>query len=664
MTKRKEPGQKVDPPNNQANSKHRKNNLINIDETTFKNLFNKINSCVAVYKAVDNGKDFIFIDFNRAAEMVDSIKKKDLIGRKVTEVFPMVKDFGLFKIFQKVWKTGNPQHHPISLYKDNRIIGWRENYVYKLPSGKIVAVYENKTKEKQAKQKLIESEHMYKSLFRYSNDAIFTHDTNGKILDVNEKACELLKYSKKELLKKNIIDLHPPEMREVLKDTFKKEHRNRHGDITETQLLCKDKSRIDVEVSFSILNFEKEIFLGIVRDVSERHKNEMLLKNQNKFLNTVFESIINPFCVIDVKTYEAVKYNSAISKKSNTPQYCYTLLHNKKKPCNMLSLECPIDKIVQTKKPIIIEHIHYDKNKNEKFYEMHCHPILDEKGNVIQIIEYILDTTLKKKMNIELAKRVHEKTKEAQQIQTQLFHTSKLATLGEMATGIAHEINQPLNGISLTIENIKALKEKNKLTSRQIDKCLRDLKYSIKRMSNIIKHIRTFARQDDLPCTSVNVNDTIESALDLLGEQLRLHEITVIKKLENNLPIIIAEPFQLEQVWINLISNARDAVEMKSSKINSKNLIENEYVKEINISSTVKNSKIIIKFTDNGNGISNDIINKVFEPFFTTKEVGKSSGLGLSISYGIIESHKGKIKINSQKGTKTTVTIKFPVPKN
>ena len=123
-------------------------------EAKFRELFNNMSSGVAIYEAKDNGNNFIFKDFNEAAERIDNIKKEDIIGKSVLEVFPGVKEFGLFDVFKRVWETGKPEDHPISLYKDQRISGWRENYVYKLPSGEIVAVYEDITDRKQIEEKL------------------------------------------------------------------------------------------------------------------------------------------------------------------------------------------------------------------------------------------------------------------------------------------------------------------------------------------------------------------------------------------------------------------------------------------------------------------------------------------------------------------------------
>jgi PAS domain S-box-containing protein/putative nucleotidyltransferase with HDIG domain len=144
------------------------NRAIQEGENRFRGLFNNMSSGVAIYEVKDNGKDFIIKDFNQAAEKIEKVKKKDIIGKSVLKVFPGVKDFGLFKVFQEVYKTGKPQHHPISLYKDQKITGWRENYIYKLPSGEIAAVYDDITERKQAedtiKRQLAEITHYYKNI--------------------------------------------------------------------------------------------------------------------------------------------------------------------------------------------------------------------------------------------------------------------------------------------------------------------------------------------------------------------------------------------------------------------------------------------------------------------------------------------------------------------
>ncbi|MFX1445162.1 MAG: ATP-binding protein [Promethearchaeota archaeon] len=138
--------------------------IMKSSEEKFRELFNHMSSGVAVYEAIKNGIDFIFKEFNLAGEKIDNIKKSEIIGKSVLEVFPGVKKFGLFDVFQRVWKTGKPEYHPITLYEDDRIKGWRENYVYKLSSGEIVAVYDDITEKMITLQKLKESEKHLKKL--------------------------------------------------------------------------------------------------------------------------------------------------------------------------------------------------------------------------------------------------------------------------------------------------------------------------------------------------------------------------------------------------------------------------------------------------------------------------------------------------------------------
>jgi len=266
------------------------------------------------------------------------------------------------------------------------------------------------------------------------------------------------------------------------------------------------------------------------------------------------------------------------------------------------------------------------------------------------------------KMNEELERRIDERSKELSQTQSQLFQTSKLATLGEMSAGLAHEINQPLGGIALVAMNLRKLHERNRLDDEELLSGLRDIDASVKRMTKIIQHIRTFARQEALKFVEVEINGTIDSALSLLAEQLRLHQIEIELHLDPEGVRVAGEPYQLEQVWINLISNARDAVDEKYLQMKTNRTLPEGYKKTIKIATKYneETGSAEVCFTDNGLGISDENIKRVLEPFFTTKEVGKSTGLGLSISYGIIENHKGSINIESQEGETTSVIITLP----
>ncbi|MBF0492528.1 MAG: hybrid sensor histidine kinase/response regulator, partial [Deltaproteobacteria bacterium] len=243
--------------------------------------------------------------------------------------------------------------------------------------------------------------------------------------------------------------------------------------------------------------------------------------------------------------------------------------------------------------------------------------------------------------------------------QTQLFQTAKLATLGEMSTGMAHEMNQPMAGISLAVTTIKKLKEKNRLTDEELASALKDIENSVTRCTKIIRHVRAFARQEALKFTEVDVNETVSSALMLLAEQLKLRGIEVTQSLASTLPKIQGEPYQLEQVWINMISNARDALEERETESKANN--ETNYHMQLSLSTQLEGERIVVEITDNGIGMTEEVKKKVFEPFFTTKPVGKGTGLGMSIVYGILESHQAKTEIKSElkKGTSMAVSLRL-----
>ncbi|MBF0484653.1 MAG: response regulator [Candidatus Omnitrophica bacterium] len=280
--------------------------------------------------------------------------------------------------------------------------------------------------------------------------------------------------------------------------------------------------------------------------------------------------------------------------------------------------------------------------------------------------ELKISSEIMSKMNEELERRIEDRSRELSQTQAQLFQTSKLATLGEMSAGLAHEINQPLGGIALICTNMKKFIERGKSSDSMILKDIADIEKSITRITRVINHMRTFARQDALKFISVDVVETINSALTLMGEQLRLHEVEVVQDFDNDIPKIIGEPFQIEQVWINLISNARDSMDEKGMKIQDGRIpFSGAYQKKltIKVACDAARENLQIFFTDTGMGISDEKKKKIFEPFFTTKEVGKGSGLGLSITYGIIESHLGKIEAQGPEGEGVTFVISFPLNK-
>jgi PAS domain S-box-containing protein len=240
--------------------------------------------------------------------------------------------------------------------------------------------------------------------------------------------------------------------------------------------------------------------------------------------------------------------------------------------------------------------------------------------------------------------------------ETQLIQAGKMTTLGVMAAGMAHEINQPLNVIQVCAEFfLKMLNRGQPIADEDLRTMAKDIVASVERATGVIKHVRDFARQSDVVKSKININDPIRDVFKVLGNQLKVHEIEVELDLEQDIPAIMAEHNRLEQVFINLVTNAIDAMDEKSS------LPEHRHApKKLTIKSFAQNGHVRVDVSDTGIGMSEETKNKILTPFFTTKKVGKGTGLGVSISYGIIKDCDGAIEIESEIGAGTTFRLLFP----
>ncbi len=256
---------------------------------------------------------------------------------------------------------------------------------------------------------------------------------------------------------------------------------------------------------------------------------------------------------------------------------------------------------------------------------------------------------------------VEQKTHELDRQNIQLIQSSKLATLGEMATGIAHELNQPLSGIRMRAQLVGRTLECDSFDLAQLTQTQREIIELVDRISHIINHMRIFARQDQQCFAPFDLRQSIEGALSLLGEQLRIHNVEVVTDIDNDPPLVLGEPLQIEQVILNLVSNARDAMDARHDH-ELRTMGRREHHKRLRIVlDRPAANEARLRIIDNGTGMSQDTVARIFDPFFTTKPVGRGTGLGLSISYGIISSHNGRIEADSTPGTGTTFSVWLPV---
>jgi PAS domain S-box-containing protein len=274
------------------------------------------------------------------------------------------------------------------------------------------------------------------------------------------------------------------------------------------------------------------------------------------------------------------------------------------------------------------------KSGKEKLISWHNSVIRNENGKIIGILRSGEDITELKLM---------EEERKSLERKAQL--SSRLASVGELASGVAHEINNPLTAV---IGYSQFLLDK-KDVPRDVQKDLKAINEGAQRVSGIVKRLLAFARQTKPVRTHVDINSLISDILELRYYYLKANNITITTALDPALPIIMADAAQLQQVFLNLIVNAE--TEMKQARNKGKLLIKTERV----------NGNIHISFKDNGPGIPEANLQKIFDPFFTTREVGEGTGLGLSVCYGIVKEHDGRIWAESEPGKGATFVVELPI---
>jgi C4-dicarboxylate-specific signal transduction histidine kinase len=248
----------------------------------------------------------------------------------------------------------------------------------------------------------------------------------------------------------------------------------------------------------------------------------------------------------------------------------------------------------------------------------------------------------------ETTQEMERREQELREKQEQLIQAGKLATLGELTTGVAHELNNPLNNIGLFVGNVIDYVRMGEVDNERMLRDLEKVVDQVKKATEIITHLRTFGRAAPVSVEPVAINDVIERALSLTQEQLRLRQIDIEVNLCAEAPVVLGNAIQLEQVFINLLTNARDA------------LAEAEQ-RTIAIECSVDGGLVVIIFRDTGPGIPPGLEQRIFDPFFTTKEVGTGTGLGLSITYGIIKDHGGSILVEDGSGKGACFRIELPL---
>ncbi len=252
-------------------------------EVKFQVLFDNVSSGVAIYETKNDGQDFYFMDFNRAAEEIEHIKKEELIGKNVKDVFPGVEKFGILDVFRRVYKTGIPEHLPVSIYKDERIAGWRENYVYRLPSGLIVAVYDDISARKHTELAAQMTDQCFRAIADYTYDWELWISPTGRVLWTNPAAERVTGYSVREIMSMPDFPgtIVYEQDRERMVRAFHSAINGSTGNDVEFRIVRKNGEITWVAVSWQPIYDDKGLSLGhreSIRDISERKEAQLKLE--------------------------------------------------------------------------------------------------------------------------------------------------------------------------------------------------------------------------------------------------------------------------------------------------------------------------------------------------------------------------------------------------
>jgi PAS domain S-box-containing protein len=504
---------------------------------------------------------------------------------------------------------------------------------------------EERTKE------LKDSREKFRLLFTFLNSilnsateyAIIALDLHGNILEFNKGAENIFGWKREEVVdKQNISIMDAPEDRNknIYKDIVS---RIKKKGVYEQDIyrVRKDGSRFPSYTNITLIQNPSDGvagFVEIVRDITQSKNLERELRETKDFLSNIMESSVDGIITTDLKgkiTYENRGMEDMMGFKKEEVigmHICNFYAEGIGQARRIMDL---LRKQSRTE--------NYEINVLRKDGEVRSimtslFMLRDEEGNDIGTAGIFKDISERKILEAKL-----------KYAQGRLVEASKLRALGELVAGVAHEINNPL----MASQTILHVILKNASPDSRDRERLELIRKCNDRIEKIVEHLREFSRETNPEFREVDINIPIQNALMMTSQQLMNHNIDVVKNLSNNLPMISADASQLEQVFLNLISNARDAMEDKEE--NKLLTITSTYTEEDGI------PYVEVSFRDTGVGIPEENIEKILEPFFSTKPVGKGTGLGLSLCFGIIESHGGRLDIHSKVGEGTEMKIIIPV---
>ncbi|MEK7713596.1 MAG: PAS domain S-box protein, partial [Deltaproteobacteria bacterium] len=486
------------------------------------------------------------------------------------------------------------------------------------------------------------SEERYKDLIENSPEMIHSVDSNRFFVGVNKTELDILGYTLDEMKQKRIEDIMHEEFKYQGISHIKKA-REKGVSTIEGQFITKDSRRIDVEITatafYHPITGEFVRTRAFVRDITDRKKLEMQLKEHHEILEQKVQDRTR-------ELKETKDYLENLLETANdviytlTPDGVVTYVNKKIEEWgytkdeligkSFLTVFSKVHKGERFKKTVQdgikqtygVELV--SKTGEPKYAILSISPIRGNKGIITEVLGIAKDITDQK------------------MLEKQVADTEKMSAIGQLAAGVAHEVNNPLGGILNCLYNLR----KNEFSEEKEEEYYRAMEDGIHRVKKIVSQLLDFSQQHEPEFTYVDVNSLVEDVFFLMNCTFSKNGISFKKKLSPRLPRLLIDKHKISQVLTNILINAVQATKEKG---------------QITVRTTQKEGWCIIDIADSGPGIPEDIFPRIFDPFFTTKDVGEGTGLGLSVSRGIIEMHNGKIDVKSTAGVGAIFTIKLPL---
>jgi PAS domain S-box-containing protein len=488
---------------------------------------------------------------------------------------------------------------------------------------------------------IVEAEKKIDLLTELTQEGILMVDEDQRILFANSRMADIVGRTKEELMGKGLDEILSPQHHRMAADLARMVQ---EGYQEESQF-CSTLDRPDLEgesrvfeTTMAASRIGKNILTCLyLRDLTYRIKIHEQLQKINIFLNNIIRCSVDGIVVVDTKGSPLIfsegaerilgyKAGEIIANKESFRRF-YPIELAREMKRRMLSDEYgPPDRLNT------MQISFYNKNGEEIPVNFSA-AIIREKGREVGSVGIFSDLREHLKMR-----------KELEESRIQLMQAEKIASLGRLAAGVAHEINNPLAGILIYAEILHRDMEEDDAGRQHVE----EITNQTLRCKEIVTRLLEFSRQSLGQKTLIDLNDIISRCVKLINHQVLFHNIEIKQALDPNLPQIFADPGELQQVFTNLFLNAADAMKgLGTITITSRAAFQRDGV--------------IITFTDTGSGIPPELRDKIFEPFFTTKPLGKGTGLGLSIVYGVIQRHGGSIEVGIPPGGGTTFTIRLPL---